>query len=285
MVALSRGEKRGEKRYRVYRLLLEGHGARKIAGVVGVSRQAIQSMAARLERDGILERIPRSHPLIYRRGYAAPTFERAQIPYLAPEAFPAMDSQTPIGTEVRARVHAIAVRFNITDLSRATMDGWQRWMTGRPPGIPMARTTLQLDGKPYSVEIKGRTNPILVVHLPAVTLDSLDAFLHYYRVGMGEESRRVVKEIVHRYGIAINPMPKLHQRPEIAFEDERGLLALSRQVRFRLGGYAWTDESKGFPEFETAEFEVGLLAFAIPLLLRKGILRWDENATNVQAGF
>jgi hypothetical protein len=146
----------------------------------------------------------------------------------------------------------------------------------------MYRTHVEADERTYLVEVRGRANPILIVRLPEGYVDSVAAYVEIRR-RMAEEALRVARVVVHRFGIAIDPTPILHQKPELAFEDERGLLALSRECLLRLNGYAWTDSSKGFPEFETTEFEVGLLAFAIPALLRSGKLRW-AGATSHRDG-
>ncbi len=269
-----------DTRWQVFRALLGGRSQADIARVLGISPQAVSLHVRALVERGILEEmLPRSYPRVYRRGPNAPALERSHIPYLVE-----LPPETAVLPAVNARVHAGAVRFDVVDLSRANLVGWKTWTSGAKGdhfvGVPMAKKEVDVEGRRYVVEIRGRTEPSLIVRLPERTVDSADALLEYYRQGMGEEALRVARQVVHAFNVAIDATPRLAQKPEIAFQDSTGVFALSQQLLARLHGPHgyWVDASKGDPELETTSLEIALIIFTLPALLRSGRLTWVENS-------
>ena len=266
---------RDARRWKAYRLALEGVPAAKIGRALGVSRQAASLLLKRLVARGILEADgPRSNIRTYRRGPNAASFEGTSIPYWAPDADAVNVGPIPIRPNVRARVHAAAVRFDLRSVDWGRLGAWKTWTSGA--GTRMAATTFVLDGRTYGLEIRGRA---LVIRLPDAILASADDLMAYRRTGMAEDALRAVRAAVARWGLSVDPTPHLHQKLHIAFPDTAGVFALAKDVLLHLDGEHgyWTDFSTGPPELETSDLGVALLFFALPALLRSGRLRWAPD--------
>jgi hypothetical protein len=143
--------------------------------------------------------------------------------------------------------------LTVTDLTRADLSDWKTWDTKRGK---MARTKLR--GSGLGVQLRGSDHPILVVDLPAVSVDVPYADRNGLEMCISNAVAMVKERVtssVHvasqtcreKYGIITKGPATWYRPPEIAIERFPGL---PKNARYRIA-YVWVDASVGHTEAET----------------------------------
>ena len=222
----------------------------KLAREYHISEQRIRSIAKAAEKRNELERIGTFRPVTYRGGpnlYRNGFMGHEGDGHESPVANGKETATLPV------RFHALQAKVAVTDLTGADLNGWSTWDTKRGK---MASTTLK--GCHLKVQLRGTEHPILVVDMPALSVDVP------YADGNGLEmcisnAVAMVKERVasnvhvasqtcrEKYGIVTKGPATWYRPPEIAIERFPGL---PKNARYRIA-YVWVDSSVGNTEAET----------------------------------
>jgi len=218
----------------------------KLAREYHISEQRVRSIANKAVERHELERIGTFRPVTYRAG-----------PNLQNNGFMGHEErghEEPVAlVTLPVRFHALQAMLTVTDLTRADLSDWKTWDTKRGK---MARTKLR--GSGLGVQLRGSDHPILVVDLPAVSVDVPYADHNGLEMCISNAVATVKERVtssVHvaaqtcreKYGIVTKGPATWYRPPEIAIERFPGLPS---NARYRIA-YVWVDSSSGNTEAET----------------------------------
>jgi len=253
-------------RLKIYRYALNGYCQRKIASLLCISRQNVYYHIKELVKNRYLVcKNPHGSPKIY-----GPT-DKSYNPHKE-------SKKNQRGGRQICRIHCIAYKCPIIDVSSYSWKRWNNWKSFRNNGTIFFQKKWNTDlGRVTFRIIKGKDGSNLVFWLPEKYLDK-HQFGHWKDI----EPRYVrifYDEFQKRYDCTLGELSR-YQKPEYAFPEDPDFLFLADKYNLSSGN-AWVDSSEGSPEWETNEQELAKAKIEMP----ERLLRLENNVSRLLDNF
>jgi len=267
-----------------YESLLRKERIGPAAAKLGISYKTGYRLARKLEASGVLRRDGLKWPNQYVRGPNAADWDVRLARWRAGKAVRQQGAEADYPME--CRVHGASLRCEITDTygapppaARTDIPAKKRWCAGPSKEVPHVQLDIEISGVTVGVQFVGARDPVAIIYPPPMIARNPRELFDIVRRVIPDLAREAIRVLSKQFNVAFSERVVWNQPPEFAFPDTNGLLALSREAYFRIYSNegAWVDGSEGWPEYETRSFDLALLAFSIPSLLRSGHLRWVDH--------
>jgi len=250
------------RKVRVYEYLIEGYAQSRIAKLLGVSRQRINTITKELIKGGYIKAVnPDGNPKIY---------EATDKPYVLKDGLRWGRENSPLE---RCRVHNVSYAFKVVIPPRTPV----KWDSESELNNGVTQHSLFYPfeglGKVTFKRIVGKKEDKLIVWLPSIVL-SREELPNYDKI-IRSYCHGCANWFMKRYHCRLEPVG-LYQKPHFAILDTIEAKVLSKYGNFSIGEHTWVDCSEGSPEWETDVLEYALIRMGLPeWIWKKHGLRTD----------